>query len=295
MATQRSSGTLSGCSHGPCTLARKTLGAPRTQRREWIQRRASKRRVSSGVLATLGSASAAGPAGGGAGGGAAVGRTLATASTLAARWVSNRSCSAPNRSASAFSRLDRPASGALDLEAGRGPGELARPFSEDLGRAALHQLAGRNRQREAQPGPRGRIVASGRQAGDRLADERHAVHQLGRRGRQLRGAAGAAAARRRTPAQRCASSARRSRCRGPPPWRWPDPGSASSRPAPRPPATGSRPPAGRARSRAGPWSAPPAPRGWRRSARSASPRGAPARPRPAARSPPPRAGRRRGR
>ena len=130
---------------------------------------------------------------------------------------------------------------------------------------------------------------------DRLADERHGVHQLGGRGRQFQ----AQLVRQRRGREHLREGAHHQRV---------DrvaevhhlgarriAGSASSRLEPHPPATGSRSPAGRARSRTGPWSAPPAPRGWRRSARSASPRGAPARPRPAARSPPPRAGRRRGR
>src|SRR5580698_8874710 len=41
ISTISSTGIASGWIHGPFTLARKTLGAPTTQKRAWIQRRPS--------------------------------------------------------------------------------------------------------------------------------------------------------------------------------------------------------------------------------------------------------------
>src|SRR3954471_15418249 len=54
----------SGCSQGPCTLARNTSGAPVTQKRAWMQRLVSNRRssFSPGAISTPLTVVDAGPA-----------------------------------------------------------------------------------------------------------------------------------------------------------------------------------------------------------------------------------------
>ena len=200
---------VSGWIQAPFVLARKTPGASSTQWREWMQRLVSKRTVMSFVCATLGSPAADAAASGC--------REAATRLPFGRHWTemcfSKRSCRSSKRSASVFKRRADAGEHGVAFQRGGGGRQFARAFAQDLAGAALHELAGRARERKREARGRRRARRDRQFASPPRppSASRTSVRSSRRRGRRaVRAASGAGE---NTWLKRAHHQARRSRCR----------------------------------------------------------------------------------